>query len=267
MTIVGETPEPEAVPAGTGLAAGSNADPLWRRAADAIAAEIRGGRYKAGDRLPAERELCEQFDISRVTLRRALQSLVDDGLVSSSHGRGWFVGTPERARGDWPTTLESFTETAERMGLVTTSRVIRHEIVPASFDEAERFGIAPGSAIVHLDRVRLLSDVPIGLDSSILPADLAPGIESVDFTLHSLYTVLANAGVDPARAESTIEAKPASAELAGLLDIREHTPTLVLKQIVTDHDDRIVLTSTIQYAGERYRLRTSFSRPGPSADF
>ena len=66
-----------------------SADPLWVQAVDHIAREIAEGRLAAGSRLPPERELCAELSISRVTLRKALLKLVDDGVLRSSHGRGW----------------------------------------------------------------------------------------------------------------------------------------------------------------------------------
>ena len=82
-------------------------EPLWIQAANLITAEIDSGVLKPGMRLPPERELCEQLGISRVTLRKALTKLVEDGLVSASHGRGWYVASTSTSK-EWPNSLESF---------------------------------------------------------------------------------------------------------------------------------------------------------------
>jgi len=233
-------------------------DPLWLQAVDTLTREIVDGRLAAGTRLPPERELCAELAISRVTLRRALAKLVDDGLLRSSHGRGWFVASAQQK--DWPNSLESFSETAERMGLVASSRILRAEISPATIDEAEELAIAPGTPLFHLERVRMLSQVPIALDASRVPAALVPGFDTLDFTRASLYESLTRAGFDLARAESTIEAKPADGHLAAHLHIEVGTPALVMHQVVVDGTDRPFLSSDIRYAGDRYRLRTVFSR-------
>jgi DNA-binding GntR family transcriptional regulator len=245
-------------------------DPLWLQAAGTISREIADGSLAHGARLPAERELCQRLAISRVTLRKALQKLVDDGLVTPSHGRGWYVGAaPAHAgagvpRNDWPNTLESFSETAARLGLPASSRVQRATVLPATLDEAEELGIVPGMPLFHLERVRSLGGVPIATDRSRIPADLVPGIEQIDFSEQSLYAVLDAAGVAPARAETTIEARGADIVLAGELGIEPGAPVLVMHELVHAADERPVLSSEIRYAGDRYRLRTVFIRtPAP----
>lgn len=236
------------------------ADPLWIQAVDYVQAEIAEGRLAPGARLPPERELCERLSISRVTLRKALGRLVSDGVLESSHGRGWFVARGGASRKDWPNSLESFSETAERMGLVATSRILRWEVAAATLDEAEELSIAPGTPVFHLERVRLLNDVPIAIDDSRVPTDLVPGLDDVDFSRASLYDELAKAGLDLGRAESTIEAREADEFVSANLSIPIGKPVLVMRQVVVDAADRPMFMSRILYAGDRYRLRTSFSR-------
>ncbi len=241
------------------------AQPLWMQAASAIAAMIADGSLPDGARLPAERELCQRLEISRVTLRKALQKLVADGRLTPSHGRGWYVGSPEPAptRSEWPTTLESFSETASRMGLRASSRVLRADPGPATIDEAEELGIAPGSPVLRIDRVRMLGGMPIAVDASCLPAALLPPDE-IDFEHVSLYELLAASGHDPAFAETTIEARGADEDFADHVGVEVGSPVLVLRQVVSTADERPVLSSTVRYAGDRYRLRTVFTRPQPS---
>lgn len=234
-------------------------EPLWIQAANLITAEIENGSLKPGMRLPPERELCQQLNISRVTLRKALTRLVEEGLVASSHGRGWYVASTPTSR-DWPHSLESFSETARRMGLSSSSRVLRAEVVPATIDEAEEFHIAPGTALFHLDRVRMLNDVPTAIDYTRIPAELVPGFEDKDFRQASLYEELEAAGLAPARADSTIEARASDPYASEHLGIALGAPLLVMHQRVLDSGDRPLFTSKIQYSGERYRLRTNFAR-------
>lgn len=234
-------------------------EPLWVQAANLITAEIDSGALKPGMRLPPERELCAQLNISRVTLRKALTRLVEEGLVNASHGRGWYVASTPASK-EWPNSLESFSETAKRMGLTASSRVIRAEVVPATIDEAEEFLVAPGSPLFHLDRVRTLNEVPTAIDYTRIPFELVPGFTEKDFRTASLYEELEAAGLAPVRADSTIEARAADEYAAEHLDIGVGKPLLVMNQRVMDAADRPLFASKIQYSGERYRLRTFFAR-------
>jgi GntR family transcriptional regulator len=236
-------------------------EPLWIQAVQLIEDEIAKGILRPGSRLPSERELCLNLRISRVTLRKALSQLVKDGALSASHGRGWFVAARGGAK-EWPNKLESFTETAARMGLVPSSRILRAAAAPASLDEAEQLSIAPGTPLFHLERVRLLDDVPIAVDRTRIPASLVPGFGSVDFAHESLYSRLSEAGVQPASADTTIEACEADADVAALIGLEVGKPILVMNQVVRDEAGRPLFASTIEYSGERYRLRTVLTRAG-----
>ncbi|QDZ16218.1 GntR family transcriptional regulator [Humibacter ginsenosidimutans] len=240
-------------------------DPLWMQAVDTLREQVTSGVLRPGMRLPPERELCGRLGISRVTLRKALTKLVDEGVVRSSHGRGWYVAGEER--NEWPNSLESFSETAARMGLVPTSVVLSAAPQSASLDDAEALAIAPGTLVFRLERVRMLNDVPIAVDSSMIPLALIPGAGEVDFRTESLYETLVGAGLDLAHAETTIEARPATDDVAGHLGIAVGDPTLVMHQLVRTRAERPVLVSTVRYAGDRYRLRTFFARAGSHGAF
>jgi DNA-binding GntR family transcriptional regulator len=241
-------------------------EPLWVQAVEAISRQVAEGNIRPGGRLPPERELCLQLGISRVTLRKALTSLVQDGVLQPSHGRGWHVAAaaPETAAGkEWPNSLEGFSETAARMGLVATSRVLRNAILPASLDQAEELQIAPGAPLFHLERVRLLSDVPIALDLTLLPGSVVARFESADFEVDSLYDLITGAGLVMSGADSTIEAREADSYVASQLEIEVGKPILVMHQVVVDPSARPLFTSSIRYSGDRYRLRTFFARATP----
>lgn len=240
------------------LTAAGYPEPLWMRAKSALESRIAVGEVASGSRLPPERELCRLLGISRVTLRKALTALVEDGVLRAAQGRGWYVTASERQ--EWPNTLESFSETARRMGLVASSLVLRADWGPATFDEAEALQIAPGTTLFRLERVRMLDGVPIAVDQSLVPADIAAGFDAVDFTTCSLYDTITALGHRLAQADTTVEARPADVALAGHLATAAGTPVLEMRQTVRDQDQRPLLSSAIRYAGDRYRLRTSFNR-------
>ena len=245
-----------------GLTDPDSPEPLWVQVKRAVMESIASGALPPGSRLPAERELCRELGVSRVTLRKGLGALVDEGILSASHGRGWYVvpAGPAPNAAEWPSYLESFTETARRLELAPSSRVLRREVGEADLDEAETLLIAPGTRLLILDRIRLLEGVTIALDQARVPLTHVPEIVDVDFANASLFAELERAGAGPYRAEATIEAQPSDAGLAELLGIEPGKPTLVLDQLVYDRSGRPLMMSTVRYCGERYRLRTSFVR-------
>jgi DNA-binding GntR family transcriptional regulator len=234
-------------------------EPLWVQVRDLISAQVADGSLRPGMRIPPERELCRQLSVSRVTLRKALIRLVEEGVLSAAHGRGWYV-TETPAPREFPNDLESFSETAARMGLVPSARVLRSTVEPASLDLASELGIAPGTPLFVLERVRYLDGVPIAVDLTQLPVSLVPAIGGTDFSSASLYETLTAAGVAFSGASASIEARPADAHLAAQLELEEGRPILALSQIVLDAEERPLFVSLIQYRGDRYRLRTSLSR-------
>lgn len=247
-------------------------EPLWSRAKQRIREQVEAGELLPGHRLASERELCEQLGISRVTLRKALIALVEEGILAPSHGRGWFIASsteigraPEdgvsggRGSNEWPHTLESFTETAGRMKLTPSSKILTSAVTEVSIDVAEMLAVAPGSRVFRLERVRFLDGVPVAVDLTIIPEGLAPNLENHDFTSSSLFAALAEEGLNPTRADVAIGAESADDVTSDVLNVLPSSPLLMMTQVAMEQE-RPLFYSRIRYAGERYRLRTSFMR-------
>lgn len=232
--------------------------PLYRRVYHLVADGIAEGRLRPGDRLPAERALCAELGVSRATVRRALAELVEDGLVEASASRGSFVAGGRLT--EPPNALLSFTELGAKRGLVATARVISAEVQPATLDEADAFGVAPGSDVLHLRRLRLLDGLPVAVDATRVPLARVPGLAAADFSTASLYDALEQEGAGPVRADYTVEATGADAAHAALLDLEPDTPVLVATTCAYARDDRLIELSTTTYRGDRYRFRATLAR-------
>jgi GntR family transcriptional regulator len=236
--------------------------PLYQQVRDALADHIAAGRWRPGQRLPSERRLCETFGISRVTVRRALTSLVEEGLLEVAAGRGWFVATGPLS--EPPNLLLSFTAMARARGLEPSAVVREHTVRGASMDEAETLRMAPGAELVHLERVRLLDGISVAVDRSVVPLARCPILAQADFTRASLYEVLReHAGLVPSYADTTVEAVAAGEELARLLDLSPSWPVLVTTQTTFDQHERPLEASRIVYRGDRYRFRARLAVTRP----
>ena len=240
------------------VALGESPQPLYLRVYRLIADEIASGSLGPGDRLPSERELTERLGVSRATVRRALGELATDGLVAASAGRGSFVSTGPLV--EPPNALLSFTELGNRHGLQATARVLRLQTRPATIEEAEQFGVAPGADLVELERLRLLDDVPVAVDGTRFPLARVPHALAIDFQTASLYDVLEEAGYPPVRAAYTVEALPAPERQGALLGIQVGEPTLVAETAAYDPSDRLVELARTHYRADRYRFRATLVR-------
>jgi len=231
--------------------------PLHRRVYAELAAGIADGRFPRGSQLPTERDLCREFAVSRVTLRKALAALASAGVIEAFQGRGTFVSTPRLA--EPPNALMSFSRLAELGGLTATASVLVKLTRVATIEEGERFRIAPGSMLFELERRRLLDDLPVAITRSIVPLAYAPHLPDLDWTSASLYDELASAGCAPVRSDYTVEAQAADHRLALVLDLAFGAPVLIAASSSYSLDDRLIEQSRLVYRGDRYRFRATLT--------
>jgi GntR family transcriptional regulator len=223
-----------------------------------LAGEIERGRRPAGSRLPPERALAEHFGVSRVTLRRALEELARMGVVARSGSR-WVVASA--AIGEPPNVLMSFSEMAASRGLRPGGRVLERQVRPATIDEAEALGLAPGAPLHELERLRSMDDVPIMIDRTRIPLTLAPGLDAADLEGTSLYVVLEERfGMRPSRARFTVDAIAADPRRARLLGLEPGQPLLRCQQQTEDETGRPIELCEMVYRGDRYRFRATLQR-------
>ena len=238
-------------------------DPLYLQVYEAVTGAIRSGQLRPGDRLPPERSFCEQFGVSRATVRRALRGLADEGLVESTVGRGSFI----RATGlaEPPNTLMSFTELAEARGLKPSAKVIDEAIRPATPEEASVFGLGVQALVFELVRLRMLDDRPVALDRARIPLAVAPAIADRDYTTASVYEALASANAVPVRADVIVSAIVADEASAAELGIDLGAPLIVCKTLSYDVSERLVELGEITYRADRYQLHTMLIRSPASS--
>lgn len=233
------------------------AEPLYQRAYRAIAEEIASGVLHPGDRLPSERALCDELGVSRATVRRAIEQLEHDGLLTS-RGRGSVVAGD--ALVEPLNTLISLSELGRMRGLVATARVLAAHVRPATIDEADAFAIAPGAEVFELRRLRMLDEVPISLDHNRIPLRRLPGAAELDFTTGSLYAELEREGHAPVRADYELEARGADPDEAELLGLAAGVPVLSATTVAIDEDNRVLDLGRTVYRADRYRFQATLTR-------
>ena len=235
-------------------------EPLYVQVMQVLVGDIASGRLRPGQRLPSERALCDNFQISRVTARRALQALVEEGVVQSARGRGWFVTTKPERVSEPPNALLSFSAMAASRGLQASAKVLASQVRPANLDEADQLEIAPGADLFELERLRFLDGHPVTVQLSRLPLDYCPSLPDAGFESASIYDVLRNdADVILSEADHTVEAAAATARITKLLEVEESSPVLITTTLAYDQRGRPVEMGEAVYRSDRYRFRARLS--------
>lgn len=198
---------------------------------------LDAGEWAAGDRLPTERDLADQYGCSLITVRRALADLVRERRLERTRGRGTFVIGPA-IDFPWLSTM-SLTEEMRRQGLDSTTRVIGCAIRPAGEDAARALGIDPKAPTLDLERLRFAGTVPLLLEQVRLDASRFPGLETRDFGRDSLYeTLRVDFGVRIVRAREWIEPVLLGGREARLLEQVPDRPGLLIEGIADDQSGR-----------------------------
>lgn len=210
---------------------------------------------RPGTLLPAERRLAEEYGISRVTVRQAIQELVVEGRVTRAHGRGTFVAPPKLTH---VIALTSTSEAIRAQGAEPSSRVLSVAEAPAGGEAADRLGLAPETPVVVLERLRLADSESMALDYSYFESARFPGLVGHLDGSRGLYEVLQQEyDCLPARALETIEASMASPEEAALLDIETGVPLLLVEKVSYDDRDEPMEFSRGLFRGDRYRFQVA----------
>ncbi len=188
-----------------------------------IAAAISTGDLQAETQLPPERELAELAEVSRVTVRKAVSQLVEDGVLEQRRGAGTFVRSPRAKMEHSLSALLSFTEYMRQRGKTSTSRILRRGIFLPNPDEQMALGLSGGDRVSRVDRLRSADEIPLALEWSSLPNDILPDPEAVET---SLYDILRNAGTAPTRAVQRISAVNLIGPDARLLNLADGAAVL-----------------------------------------
>jgi len=199
--------------------------PLYVQLARQLAADISAGTYRVDQALPSERVLCESLGVSRITARKAIEVLVEQGLVVRRHGSGNFIAP----RIEQPTSkLASFSEELRQRGYVPASQWIARETGVATVPEREALGLPRGAKVARLLRLRLADGVPMAYEHSALPLSVLPRPQELD---GSLYLHLARSGAAPVRAVQHLRAINATADMTTHLQVPEGAALLWVSRV------------------------------------
>lgn len=229
---------------------GNGSLPVYKQISESLRQEVQN-LYKAGDILPTEAELAKRYNVNRHTLRRAVDELVEDGLVIRQHGKGTFVLAPTI---DYVIGANTrFTENLESLGVTTQSRVLRKQIIPARGGVAEKLQIEEGTLVIFLETLREVDSKPFCISSHFLPLERVPEVFE-SYQNSSLHAFLkTECSIKIKRTESLISAVSPLADDALQLKMPRNMPALRVKSLNVEMDSQ----KPIEYVVTRFRGDTT----------
>jgi GntR family transcriptional regulator len=232
---------------------------LYTKVEETIAAEIADGEYRPGQQLPTEDELLRRFEVSRITVRRAIQNLIQRGLLEIRRGRGTFVLEP-RIEAEL-TKLSGFVEDMNAAGRKASARVLSQSVVPATSRIAERLQLGRGARVMRIERVRLANGLPVSFDQTYLPLALGRKIVRNDLRMHPIFTLLEEEyGVSLLEADYALEAVAASKVVAEALRIAVGAPIFQIERTSRTANYEPIDYEVLSYRGDLVRFVTKLFR-------
>ncbi len=227
--------------------------PLYFQIRQALLDQIRSEELKPGDAVPSEQTISARYGVSRMTVRQALKSLADLGVIYSRRGKGTFVAGNKLEKSFRQ--VLSFSEEMAARGFVASSKLLRLRVEPADETAAESLRVPIGEKLVSVKRLRLADSVPMGIEWSRIPCKLCPGLEKSFEPVESLYKVLSqHYGIRVAVTDEVAEAGLANVEQARLLQIPRRSPVLLFSRISYVESGKAVEYVISVYRGDRYKI-------------
>lgn len=242
--------------------------PLHRQLGALLARHIRSGRFRPGERIPSEREICETYGVSRTTVRQTIGALVAAGLLVRVPAKGTFVAG-HRIEQDL-TRVVRFSEAVSAAGYTPSSRLLGIHTLPAPPDAAKALGLPPGEPVVVVNMLSLGDGMPLAFYRIHLPQETgaptarallaaeAEGRVTFGLVLEHVHRV---SGLEPAQVVQTYEAAAASEEIARHLDVVEGAPIVASARTVLTASGAPITYDDAYYRGDRYRftIRRAYS--------
>lgn len=222
--------------------------PIYRKLQERLRFAISSDVLQPRQGLPPERDFAVALGVSRITVRKALDGLVEDGLLTRRQGAGTFVAKQHDKNFSQ---LTSFTEEMAARGLTPGARWTSRTSSAVTPAEIMTYGLSPGSQVYRFDRVRLADDVPMSIERAIIPAFCLPSLDAVKT---SLYAALADNGCRPVRALQRLQAIRIEAADAQILGAAPGDPGIAVERRGFLADGRLAEISHSLYRGDTYHF-------------
>lgn len=230
----------------------SSSTPLHQQISEPLSRLIQAGKLVAGTLIENEVSMARRLDVSRPTARRAMQTLVEEGLLIRKRGRGTVVAPKPLHR---RMRVSSLNDELQSAGKHPTTEILRYNLRPATTDMARKLDIAIGADVVEIERLRYREGIPIAVLYNWLPAAYAPAY--VDLQERGLYELLRERGMNIASTTQIVTATPPRRRIARLLEITKTTPVLTIERTGFGSAGEIIEWGLHTYRGDMYRYEST----------
>jgi GntR family transcriptional regulator len=232
---------------------------LYARVEAVLTSDIAEGRLPPGSQLPTEDSLIIRFEVSRITVRRAIQNLVSRGLIEIRRGKGTFVAQPKITHE--LTELSGFVEDMQALGRSATARVIDKQIMAASEVVARQLSLTPGTLVVRIQRTRLADGIAISFDETYLPLEIGKKIITNDLEVEPIFSLLEQKyNIPLTQAEYILEAVAATSDVSKALHIESGSPIFLIERTSYSTGCKPVDYEKLYYRGDLIRFVTRLAR-------
>lgn len=235
-----------------------NPVPLYWQLAEVINSQISSGQLHPGDKLPTEHWLAETYHLSRVTVRRAVQFLIDNGTLKRNRGESPIVAFPRVNRQQ--NRLTGLSEDLRQMGHVPSSLILCCENTTAPLKIADLLNIDIGAPVFRLARLRLADNSPLAIHDCYYPQSVCGNVLSSTFHADSIYHFLDDNGIKLAYATQTISARNATEKEATLLAMPHNSALLHVERVSFTAEGLPVEFSDMLYNPLRYDIHVEMTR-------
>lgn len=232
--------------------------PIYHQLEEFIKQQIDQGDLKEEEAIPSEREFAERFQISRMTVRQAINNLVMDGLLKRQKGRGTFVNkkkVEQELQG-----MTSFTEDMVSRGMQPSSNLLSFQMIPAGKKTSLDLKIAENDLVYKIKRIRLADNAPMALETAYIPVAMVPGLTEENSNLSLYQYIEDHLSLSISEAKQEIEASIASSQEAEPLGIEEGDPILLIVRISYLQDGTPFELVKSSFRADRYRFTHTMKR-------
>lgn len=220
--------------------------------------KIDNGDFKEGDKLPTEEEICNLFNVSRITVRQALNELAQGGYIVRRQGKGSFISLNKTKM--QLNSLQSFSEEMLSKGLTPSTKLISVELCEPTIEIAEMLKIDLTIKLYSITRIRYANEVAMSLENVFVPFYLCPNIEKFDLT-DSLYKIFSqHYNLSITRASQSIEAGLVDKKVAKLLEVKPLSQSLIIKRVTYLKDDTPFEYVKSVYRGDKYKFYVDLTK-------